>query len=52
MAVARNWEVLITRGIVSAAKTVIIEPPKFKDPKQFAWLKSAVWTRAKVKVNE
>ena len=52
MAVAKNWEVLLTRGIVSAPKTVIIEPPKYEEPKQFAWLKTAIWTRAKVSVNK
>ena len=52
MAIANNWEVLIARGIISAKKTEIIVPPKFEEPKQFAWLKTAIWTRAKVKVNE
>ncbi|MBB1272544.1 hypothetical protein [Psychromonas sp. SR45-3] len=53
MAIANNWEVLITRGIVSAPKTEIIvppDPPKYEEPKRFAWLKNSIWTRAKVEI--
>lgn len=49
MAVANNWEVLITRGIISASKTEIIVPPDPVEPVEkkgrFTWLKTAAWTR-------
>lgn len=55
MAIARNWEVLLARGIISAPKTEIIIPPidpVYGEPKRFAWLKTATWTRAKVAVGK
>lgn len=54
MAIANNWEVLIARGIISASKTEVIippEPPTYEEAKRFAWLTSAIWTRALVEVS-
>lgn len=48
MAVANNWEVLITRGIISAPKTEIIMPP-IEPPvsrERFTWRTTSRWIQA------
>lgn len=54
MAIVRNWEVLIARGITSSKKTEIIlppTPPQYEESKRFAWIDSFIWTKVEVEVN-